>query len=85
MAASNITPYNEGRVEGMVRLRSSVLLSGSPGSLGGNCEGSKGKGEHPENPRTEELDRVEWDEHQQKFPCGVDMNRKPSDSYVPQS
>lgn len=81
--ASNIAPFNEDRVEGMVKVRSLVLLSGSSGSLGGNCEGSKGKDEHPENPGTEEVDRAEWEEHQQKRPHGTDMNRKPSDNYVP--
>lgn len=47
--------------------------------------GSKGKGEHPENPGTGEVDHAEWEECQQKFPRGTVMNRKPSDSYVPQS
>lgn len=80
--ASNIALYNEGRVEEIVKVRSSVLLSGSPGSLGGNCEGSEGKGQHPANLGAGEVDPAEWEEHHRKFPRGIDLNRKPRDSYV---
>lgn len=44
----------------------------------------RARGEHPENPGTGEVDHIEWEEHPQMFPRGIDMNRKPSGSYVPQ-
>lgn len=55
--ASNTALYNEGRVEGIGKVRSSVPL----GAWVASVRGSKGKGQHPENPGTGEVAHEEWE------------------------